>query len=703
MPSHLLDDQPPSQPAPFVEDRKERIGRYVALIIMPFLMVTMMYATYMATMHAPAPSGLPVAVVGSGAGAEAAFEELKAAPGDVVSPRLVDSEREAVELLESQEIAGALAVPTGGNTEAGSVATVYVAGGGGASKSMTVQGLLTPVATQLGWVPQTEDVAPLPAGDLSGTVVLFAAMGMMLAGYVPLSALLMGTPHLLPLRRFLPLLAGWAVGTSSLIWLLLGPVIGGVEGHFLDFLGVGALAIAAVGLTQLLFTKVMGPMAVLLGMLLWVVFGMPASNLALPIESMPGFFGWLHGVLPLPAAGEALRSLLYFDGHGLGRHLLVLAIWAVAALVLSALKERRSGVQIMAGPLWENADTPLPAMAGGPIRSKRVRYFAVLAFPLSIVATVVGLMGFSMHSPEVRDMPVAVVGPTTQAAEQAAAAMQEGLGDVVTLEVASSVDDATTALEKQEIAGAYVLPGVDGAAEAVLHVASGAGMSQASTVTTIFSQVAASSGIALEKVDDAPLTEDDRQGSNSMYVGMSWIMCGFLFLAVMRGGAHDLRSLRQLAPFLLGWAVGMSVWLWFLYDVLIGAVNGSALEFIAFGALTILATSLVTGVFTRTLGLGAIVPVMIVLMLAGVAASGGGLSIYMVPDLFRWAQDVLPLPAAVDTARSLVYLDGTGVGRNVLVIAIWGLVGLILNLVVDKWVARQPVHYPPERYLPERG
>src|SRR5690606_6938706 len=101
--------------------------------------------------------------------------------------------------------------------------------------------------------------------------------------------------------------------TSSLVWLVLGPVVGAVDGHYPLFLGVGTLAVVAVGVAQLLFTKVMGPFAVLLGMLLWVVFGVPSSNLALSMHSMPGFFQWLHGVLPLPAAGETLRSVIYFD------------------------------------------------------------------------------------------------------------------------------------------------------------------------------------------------------------------------------------------------------------------------------------------------------------------------------------------------------------------------------------------------------
>ena len=68
---------------------------------------------------------------------------------------------------------------------------------------------------------------------------------------------------------------------------------------------------------------------------------------------------------------------------------------------------------------------------------------------------------------------------------------------------------------------------------------------------------------------------------------MGWIMAGFLFFAVMRGGAPDLTRTRQLLPLVAGWSVGISVWLWFLYDVLIGAVNGHALELIGYGALTV--------------------------------------------------------------------------------------------------------------------
>ncbi|WP_206515902.1 ABC transporter permease [Nocardioides pantholopis] len=687
-------------PPPPPETPAERKGRLIALFVMPFLIVTMMYATYMSTMHNPHPRDMPVAVVGQGAAAAEFAAELEESSDGALEVRTVDDLAEAEDLIRNQEAVGAIEVP-----EAGTSATIHHAMAGGASQATVFDQTVAPAALAEGWTVETVDIEPLPAGDGSGTMVLFAAMGMMLAGYVPLSGMLLGTPNLLRVRRFLPITLGWGALTSSLIWLILGPIVGAVDGHYPLFLGVGTLAVTAVGIAQLLFTKVMGPFAVLLGMLLWVVFGVPSSNLAMSVHTMPGFFQWLYEVLPLPAAGEALRSVIYFGGDGVWKHVLTLAAWLVAALLLAILKERKSGDLIVGGPLYTAPDAPLPALSGGPVAPYRNRVLAVAAFPLTIMITVVTLMSLSMHQPEVRDVPVAVVGPAA-AAEQFVAGVEPQLGQYVDLTVVESADEAADQIRSQDLVAAYVLPTEQGG-QPTLVTAGGAGASQKSTVVQMFTPVAAGSGAELVVEDIAPLTDDDVNGSNSLYVGMGWIMAGFLFFAVMRGGAPDLTRTRQLLPLLGGWSVGMAVWLWFLYDVLIGAVNGHALALIGYGIPTIFAVGLASAVLTRTMGLFGLIPVMIVVMLAGVPASGGGLSIYMVPEFFRPLADILPLPAAVDIARSVVYLDGTGVGSDLLVLAVWGVAGLLLNLlVVDRWVNRTNAkpHAPMgPRYAPERG
>ena len=686
-------------PPPPPETPKERKGRMVALFVMPFLIITMMFATYMSTMHGPHPRDLPVAVIGQGVEAEQFAAELQAGSDGALEVSVVADVAAAESLVKSRDVTGAIAVPGDDG-----VATIYQAMAGGASQAGVTVQALTPPALAQGWQVETADLAPLPEGDGSGTMVLFGAMALMLAGYVPLSGLLMGTPNLLRVRKFLPLSLGWGLLTSAITWLILDPGLGAVDGHFPLFLGVGTLAVMAVGVTQLLLTKVMGPFAVLLGMLLWVIFGMPASGLAMSVHTMPEFFQFLNGVLPLPAAGGALQSGVYLDGEGLWGHVLTLAAWLVGGLVLSLRKERKAGDLIVGGPLYTEPDAPLPALSGGPVGSYRKRLTAVALFPLAIMVTVVTVMGFSMHQPEIRDLPVAVVAPAAQA-EGFVSSVEEQLGDHVDLSVVESTDQANDLIRNEDVVAAYVLPTASSESPTLL-TASGAGVSQKNAATQIFTPIAAESGQSLVVEDIAPLTKNDVNGSNSLYVGMSWIMAAFLFFAVMRGGAPDLTRTRQLLPHVAGWSVGISVWLWFMFDVLIGAVNGHSLAMIGAGAFTIFAIAWPSAILTRMFGLGALVPVMLVVMLAGVPASGGGLSVYMVPEMFRPLAEVLPLPAAVDIARSLVYLDGTGVGTNLLVIAIWGAVGLALNfLVVDRWVNRAAAKPPAPmgpRYQPER-
>lgn len=45
--------------------KAETIGRYVAMFMMPLIMVGMMITGYLGTMHAPTPHNMPIAVVGT--------------------------------------------------------------------------------------------------------------------------------------------------------------------------------------------------------------------------------------------------------------------------------------------------------------------------------------------------------------------------------------------------------------------------------------------------------------------------------------------------------------------------------------------------------------------------------------------------------------------------------------------------------------
>ncbi|WP_052850178.1 ABC transporter permease [Streptomyces avicenniae] len=336
--------------------RKATVARYAFVFGFPFVLVMMLVGIYVGSMHAPAPHDMPVAVVGSGAEAERAVATLNATDGSPADARLVATPQEAEELLHDRDIAGALALPGAGGADDGQ-AVLYTAQAAGASQTMTATQLLTPVAAGMDLTVVPHEVAPLPEGDMSGVAVMFMGVGMMLSGYMAVTVLSNGAPELMTLRRLVPLLIGWGALMSLVIWTLAGPVVGAVSGHTAEILGIGWLAVVAVGLTQALLSRLAGPLAVIPGIALFMFLGVPASNLALSVHTMPGFFSFLHDVLPLPAAGESLRAVLYFGGDGAGGHLLTLAAWAAAALLLTAV------IDTLRGRKGERADAPALAAA----------------------------------------------------------------------------------------------------------------------------------------------------------------------------------------------------------------------------------------------------------------------------------------------------------------------------------------------------
>ncbi len=72
-------------------------------------------------------------------------------------------------------------------------------------------------------------------------------------------------------------------------------------------------------------------------------------------------------------------------------------------------------------------------------------------------------------------------------------------------------------------------------------------------------------------------------------------------------------------------------------------------------------------------------------MFLGVRASHGAISIYLEPQLFRIPRDVLPMPAAVESARSVPYFDADIVGTHLATFTVWGVVSLIVVTLIDRF------------------
>lgn len=652
----------------------ESAVRTAMIFIMPLIIVGMMITGYLSTMHAPVPHDLPVAVSGSESGT--IVRALDDIDDDAVDAQAVDSALEARSLVISREVAAAVVLD-------GRSATLYTATAAGATQASTVTALLTPTLASEGLSVTAEDLVPLPDNDMSGLGAMFLASALVMAGYLPFSVLRSNSPELLKFRRIVPLLAAWAALIAGIVWLITGPVLGVVTSdHYLGVLGVAWLGVFAISCVQLFITRVFGPLGVIAGMFLLMVLGMPASNMSISIHMMPPFYGFLHEVLPMAAIGESMRSVLYFDGVGVAAHLLVLAIGAVAGLLATTAWDRFQGHRHAEGvPM----DVNIPSLHGGPRPRGRVwRYLSLLFFPLAMVTMMIVTMLGAMHQPTPRDMPVAVVGTTAEQAEETIAQLEQNMGGMFdfTAYASDDLDDVTSMVEdRAQIAGLVLPSQLD--PEFTL-IANQAGSTSAyQVVVRTFTEVAAAQEMQLDIDDVAPLPDYDTQGVATMYIAMGWILAGFIVVVVGATAAPATRPLRKMLPITAAYAAFMSGVLWLIADPITGAVDGHFLELWGAGIVAIFSVAMFALVLERLIGMLAAIPVVGILMLLGVPSSNAALSIYMAPDWFRTLHDFLPMPAAAEIVRSILYFDGDVVTEHLQVLGLWGLVSLALVFVID--------------------
>lgn len=174
----------------------------------------------------------------------------------------------------------------------------------------------------------------------------------------------------------------------------------------------------------------------------------------------------------------------------------------------------------------------------------------------------------------------------------------------------------------------------------------------------------------------------------TLYVAMGWIMSGFMLIVVAGSAQPAAMRLLRLLPITAGWSVFMSAVVWVIADPIVGGVDGHFWRLFGTGIVAIFTTAMFTTVPVRLFGLLAVVPAVGILMFLGVPASGGALSVYMTPDVFRVLHDVLPMPAAVESIRSILYFGADSVGRHLITFVLWGLVSLVCVVAIDSVRAR---------------
>ncbi|WP_067655744.1 hypothetical protein [Nocardia harenae] len=266
------------------------------------------------------PRDLPVAVAGPGA-AQMVERLGQSSPG-VLEPRTVGDEAAARTALTEHEVYGAILT--------GPQPRVLVASGA----SPLVAQQLTQLAQQLSGAPAAtavEDVVPADPDDPRGAGFGAMALPLVMSGIAAgvLLSLLVPTA----VGRFAGVFT-FAVAGGLLSMVIVQGWLSILPGEYLMLAGVaGLVSLAVAGAVAGLATAI-GRAGIGIAALTMLLVGNPFSAATSAPELLPQPWSAIGQALPPGAAVSLLRSVAFFDGAGAGGPLLVLLIWAGAALAL---------------------------------------------------------------------------------------------------------------------------------------------------------------------------------------------------------------------------------------------------------------------------------------------------------------------------------------------------------------------------------
>ena len=112
---------------------------------------------------------------------------------------------------------------------------------------------------------------------------------------------------------------------------------------FLALWGIFTLVMMAVAFATAALQAVLGAAGTLVVVVVFVIFGAPASGGTVPTAFLPGFWRTFGPYLPAGAGTTAVRNTIYFGGNEITTSLLVLAAYLVVGpLAVIAIRKRRS-------------------------------------------------------------------------------------------------------------------------------------------------------------------------------------------------------------------------------------------------------------------------------------------------------------------------------------------------------------------------
>jgi len=317
----------------------------------------------------------------------------------------------------------------------------------------------------------------------------------------------------------------------------------------------------------------------------------------------------------------------------------------------------------------------------------------VAVIQLAFITSYVG----AFHRPVPHRMPLAVVAPQGES-DRLVAALNGIRGAPLQATAVADVAAGTAELLKREVYGVLVVRSGPGGVRLIEASASGVSASQA--MTEVLDRVGATLHRTVTVDDIRPPSPGDRNSLTSFYLVIGWIVGGYLVASILGISNGSRPANPQRATVRLGviavYALATGVLGALVVGPLLHALPGHTLPLALLGALLVFsagAFSMALQVVAGVIGIGMTILVFVVL---GNPSAGGAYSWQLLPGFWRVIGPWIPSGAGTAAARGIAYFGGVAIATNLLVVAAYGLLGIVVVYVVLVDVGHQLIRLPEQ-------
>ena len=318
---------------------------------LPAIFLAGLLFSFLPAFHHPTPHHIRVAVAAPPATTAQLQHQLDAAIPGGFTLQPVDSAAEARAAVLNNDAVAAFA-PGAHHPQ------LYGAKADGAAMESIIRQVLTTGAQKPGTTVDFHELVPTRQGDTLGTSPFYLLMACTLPAYFLVVTMQRAVGF--SRRAHVATIVGGGAVAALACYLTAAYGMDAIPQHPLGLLYLFLLT-QSVALTSYGFTFFLGPLFPGASVTLFIMLSVPSSGLTVPVDLLPGFFRFLHPVLPMGNAADALRNVDYFDERQLGRPTAVLCAWialGAALIVLGYLRRLRQLVREAQAGITEYVPVP---------------------------------------------------------------------------------------------------------------------------------------------------------------------------------------------------------------------------------------------------------------------------------------------------------------------------------------------------------